>query len=122
MDFVLNGHSCEYAPFLIYPSQVETEAHRERGFEICDKVNQAFFDAGLRPNKGSKGKLSTTLNITNLTNWCSGGLGITLENNHSCYDPKGKICLQSFEQMMAPAFVALKVIMADGLEKPLAGR
>jgi hypothetical protein len=122
VDFMLNGHSCQYAPFLIYPSQVETAAHEKRADELCRKVNTAFFEAGLRPDNKQGGKHTTTINITNLTNWCSGGLGITLENNHSCYDANGKICLQSFEQMMAPAFVALKVIMADGLERPLAER
>ena len=122
VDFQLNGHSCQFAPSVIYPSQVETDAHVKRGFDLCAKINEAFFDAGLRPNKGQKGKTSTTMNITNLTNWCSGGLGITLENNHSCYDQSGKICLQSFEQMIAPAFIALKVVMRDGLETPLAVR
>ncbi|MBQ9548413.1 MAG: hypothetical protein IJV01_04545 [Bacteroidales bacterium] len=122
VDFQLNGHSCQYPPYLIYPSQVETEAHRKRADELCRKVNQAFYDTGLNPGRKGNTKHSTTINLTNLTHWCSGGLGITLENYHGCYTAKGEIWEYSFEQLMAPAFVALKVIMADGLEKPLAVR
>ena len=122
VDFMLNGHSCEYLPFLIYPSQTDTDAHKSRASELCLKADKALVAAGLRQSVRKPSAPNGTLNITNLTNWCSGGLGITLENYHGCYTPKGQKWDCSFEQLMAPAFVVLKVIMADGLERPLAER
>ena len=122
VDFLLNGHSCEYAPFVDYPSQTETDAHQKRGVKLGNAINKAFFDAGLTSNLREFKSFSKTLNLTNLVNWCSGGFALTLECNHSCHNQQGGICLQSFSQMMAPPMIALKVIMKDGLEKPLAER
>ena len=107
---------------MIYPSQVESDAHIARARSLCLKADEAFVAAGLRESVRKNPKNSKTLNLTNLTHWCSGGLGITLENYHGCYTPEGKIWPQSFDQLMAPAFVALKIIMEDGLKKPLAER
>lgn len=122
VDFMLNGHSCEAKPFIVYPSEVESEVNRRREAKLGDLINSALYEAGLTDVSRKFNKYSNTINLTNLTNMCSGGIALTLECNHSCYNQNGRIALQSFEEMMAPAMIALKVAMRDGLESPLAGR
>lgn len=122
VDFCLNGHSCEYQPFVREPSIVESPGHIARGGDLSAKINLAFFEAGLTTSLKERKKNPQTLNLTNLTNWCSGGLGMTLECSHS-YDNVHKPTLfYSFDQLMEPVFLALKVVMRDGLKEPLAAR
>lgn len=122
VDFMLNGHSCEAFPYVIYPSQVDNDVHKERLARLGDSINHAFHEAGLTPHDRKFKTCATTINLTNFCNFCSGGIAFTLECNHSCYNAKGIICTQSFEEMMAPAMIALKVAMKDGLDSPLASR
>lgn len=122
VDFLLNGHSCEYEPFMVYPSSIDTPEHVTRGSELCTMINNAFYEAGLRRTPRNVEEPSRTINMTNMTEWCSGGLGLTLENYHGCADSRGVVVEYSFDQLMEPAFIALTVVMREGLVKPLAGR
>lgn len=122
VDFYLNGHSCEYQSFMCAVDYVDTPEHRERGNRICRLVNDALFEAGLQSHRTEGGKQDNTINLSNATNWCSGGLGMTLECSHSydnIHEPK---LFFTFEQLMEPPFIALKTILRDGLEIPLACR
>ena len=122
VDCFLNGHSCEYQPFAESVGNVDTPSHTARGQRISDKVNDALFDAGLR----TKGRYvpcpHNTINITNMVNLASGGLGILLECSHSYDNIHSPSLFYTFEQLMEPAFVTMKIIMEDGLESPLAER
>ena len=123
VDFMLNGHSCEYPPFIACPSDLSTQKNIERGMAIVEAVHEEFFNCGLLPIRRKPYKAPrTTININSLAEICSGGLCLTLEVCHSCYTGQGKLFEYSFEDMMAPGRVALKVIMREGLEKPLAQR
>lgn len=122
VDFLLNGHSCEYEPFMIYPSSVDTPEHVSRGTELCTSINTALYEAGLRRWPASVGAPSRTLNISNMTNLCSGGLGLTLECYHGCANKDGVTVDYSFDQLMEPAFIALTAVMRDGISRPLADR
>ena len=124
VDFQLNGHSCESAPSVIAPSQVNTKVHIDRELEILEKANAAILEAGLRKNmpKGNPDALPTTINLTNVANWCSGAAGLTLECSSSYDNIHNPSILYTFDQMMEPCFITLKVIMESGLESPLAGR
>ena len=122
VDFMLNCHSNGYQPFLIYPSNVETPAHRERATYLARTANKAMFDAGLRKTPRTSEKTSNTLNLTNLTEWCSGGLGMTLECPQSFDNARNPSKLYTFEQMMEPVFIVMKIVMEDGMRAPLAGR
>ncbi len=122
VDFLLNGHSCEYEPSMLYPSSVDTPDHVRRGAELCDAINDGLYAAGLRRAPRGTQELSSTLNISNMTNLCSGGLGLTLECYHGCANKNGEIIAYSFDQLMEPAFIALTVAMRDGITRPLAGR
>ena len=52
----------------------------------------------------------------------SGGFGITLECSSSYDDIHNPSIQYTFDQLMEPVFVSMKVIMEDGLESPLAER
>lgn len=121
VDAMLNAHSCESAPHMVYPSVIDTKRHVARGCEISDTINARMFRDSLR-FKPYNGKSKETLNLSSIVNWCSGGFGLTLECSSS-YDNIGNptICY-TFDQMMEPVFIALKAIMESGLDKPLAGR
>lgn len=124
VDFLLNGHSCEFAPSVVAPSQVNTKIHIDRLCELVEKANDAIMIAGLRRDKPKidRDKLSTTLNLTNVANWCSGAPGLTLECSSSYDNIHNPSVIYSFDQLMEPCFITLKVIMESGLESPLAGR
>lgn len=124
VDFLLNGHSCEFAPSVVAPSQVNTKIHIDRLCELVEKANDAIMTAGLRRDKPKidRDKLSTTLNLTNVANWCSGAPGLTLECSSSYDNIHNPSVIYSFDQLMEPCFITLKVIMESGLESPLAGR
>lgn len=122
VDLLLNGHSCEYQPFMCACDLVDTPQHIRRGAVLCSLVNVALFTAGIQPKLSDGGRPDNTINLSNATNWCSGGLGMTLECSHSCYAQNGSRCELSFEQMMEPAFISMEIIMRDGLREPLACR
>lgn len=122
VDCFLNGHSCEYQPFASSVGNVDTPAHTARGQKIADKVNDALFEAGLRTKGRYVPRPDNTINITNMVNIASGGLGILLECSHSYDNVHEPSIFYTFEQLMEPAFVTMEVIMEDGLERPLAER
>lgn len=122
VDFLLNGHSCESQPSMLGPSSVDTGAHIRRGCLIADKVNDALYDSGFNSFRRPAVQPSGTMNLTNAVNWCSGGLGLTLECSSSYDNIHTPTVMYSFEQLMSPPFIAMKVIMQDGLERPLADR
>jgi len=124
VDFQLNGHSCEYAPSVIAPSQVNTKANIDKELEILNRANTAIMEAGLRKNVPSvdRDNLPTTINLTNVANWCSGASGLTLECSSSYDNINKPSILYTFDQLMEPCFITLKVIMECGLESPLAYR
>ena len=125
VDAYLNGHSCENQPHVIYPSSVDTPSHIEYGCALAQEINDAFLELGYRttPRSLGAGPLSVTMNLTNLANWCSGGLGLTLELCSSGFDNIHKPThTYSFDDMVDPAFVAMKIMMKRGLEKPLSCR
>lgn len=121
VDAMLNAHSCQYAPHMVAPSQVETIRHQQRAMEIADTVNARLLRDSLRFKPASR-KKSETLNLSSIVNWCSGGFGITLECSSS-YDniDKPKVCY-TFDQLMEPVFMSMNAIMESGLQKPLAER
>lgn len=121
VDCFLNGHSCEYEPFIVQPSYVDDKRNYERASELFELLNAEFRQAGLT-SKVKKNTGRNTLNLTNLVTWCSGGVGLTLECYHGCYTKSGKIHECTFSQLMAPAFISLKTIMKEGLVEPLAPR
>ena len=121
VDCFLNGHSCEYEPFIVQPSYVDDKQNYERASELFELLNAEFRQAGLT-SKVRKNTGRNTLNLTNLVTWCSGGVGLTLECYHGCYTKSGKIHEYTFGQLMAPAFISLKTIMKEGLVEPLAPR
>ena len=122
VDFFLNGHSCEYDNFIIPPSAVNPPQLLQTGSILCEKMHQAFFEAGLQKEFKNPTKCSNTYNLTSLAAWCSGGLGLTLECCHCCGNQQGIDFIYSFEEMMQPAFIALKTAMRYGLENDFACR
>lgn len=122
VDFFLNGHSCEYTPFIIPPSTINTPENLEKGLYYTDLINKAIFEAGLVRNLRKKEKCENTINLTTIVALCSGAVSLTLENGHSCYVPSGKIFSYTFDEMMEPAIIALREVMKDGLKEPIAKR
>lgn len=122
VDFALNCHSCEGGAFIIRPSNISTDWNLERGTQLADMVNAAFRESGLNPRAPITQKPNETINLTTTLPLCCGGLSLTLECCHCCYNEDGYINLLSFERMMEPPFVAMKMIMRDGLDRPLANR
>lgn len=122
VDLLLNGHSCEYAPFMIAPSILNYPANVERGLELVQKVNDAFLAAGLRTAPANPPKPTNTLNLNNLATMSSGALALTLECSVSHNKPKDPTVTYTFDQLMEPNFIMLKVMMKEGLEKPFIDR
>ena len=123
VDIMLNAHSCENNPHMFAPSTIDTQRHFERGCRIAQKVNSQLWDMGLLIHERHLNlRRSETLNLSSVVNWCSGGFGITLECSSSYDDIHNPKIKYTFEQLMEPVFVSMKVIMEDGLESPLAER
>ncbi|HPA18746.1 MAG TPA: M14 family zinc carboxypeptidase [Verrucomicrobiae bacterium] len=122
VDLLLNGHSCEYAPSMLSPSIVNYPANVERGLQLVQKVNEAFLAAGLRTVPANPPKPTSTLNLNNLATMSSGALALTLECSVSYERPKDPKVTYTFEQLMEPNFIMLKVMMKEGLEKPFIDR
>lgn len=122
VDFFLNGHSCEYTPFIIAPTTIDTPANLEKGKYFTRLINDAIYSAGLVASPRKDEKSEDTVNLTTLIPLCCGGIALTLENAHGCYTPKGKVFSYTFEELMAPASIALRVVMKEGLRQPIATR
>ena len=122
VDFLLNGHSCEYQASLIAPSALNYPAHVERGMECVAKVNAALYEAALRTAPAGVPKPSTTLNLNTMATMCSGCLALTLECSVSYDNPKTPKLTFTFDQLMKPNFVVLKTLLKEGLEKPFVDR
>jgi len=121
-DFVLNGHSCESQPHMIIPSIIDTPRHVERAAALANKINLIMYEQGLRTTYAPAVPSSEALNLTSVVNWCSGGFGLTLECSSSYDNIHEPSILYTFDQMIEPVFISLKVVMEDGLEEPLAQR
>ena len=123
VDMMLNAHSCQYAPHMVAPSVIDTPRHVARGLEISEETNKRLRDMGLRPaDKPVVLRPKETLNLSSVVNWCSGGFGLTLECSSSYDNMDNPKKCYTFVEMMEPVFVAMNVIMENGLTKPLAER
>lgn len=114
VDYVLNGHSCEYQPFVREPSEIESFKNAEKGIRLSKLINDALYEAGLRTTPRPEKKRPETYNLTNLMGWCSGAVSLTLECSSSYDDINKPTVCYTFDQLMEPAFVALKVMMREG--------
>lgn len=111
-DFFFNGHSCEGKPFMIMPSEIDYQAHVERGLELADAVNARLVEAGLRSGMPKKAP-TRTFCFNNLVPLTSGGMAMANELNSWA---------DSFDDMIEPNFIIMEVILESALEKPLADR
>lgn len=122
VDLLLNGHSCEYAPSLISPSECNYPRNVERGLSCVEKVNAAFAAAGLRAPSTAKPKPGRGVNLNTLATLSSGALALTLECSVSYDRPKDPTRTYTFDELMEPNFILLKVMLRDGLERPFVDR
>lgn len=122
VDMLLNGHSCESAPSILFPSKFNYPSHVVRGNELAKKINDAFYQAGLRTNPAGAPRNGNTFNLNTLATLASGTLTLTLECCVSTLNPVKNPNVYTFDQMMEPNFVALKVILQDGLREPFVDR
>jgi len=121
VDFVLNGHSCEYEPSLIRQNHFTYPAYREIGEILCRKTDYAFWKAGLRSEepKGPFSASGYTFNLNNMITFACGALCCTLECSVGASHDKCPFAANyTFEQLTLPPFIALKVIFSQGLETP----
>ena len=118
VDLLLNVHSCERSSTMFEPGLIDTPAHIQRGNELYTKVLTAYKEAGLRYDVPEIEGGDEAVDLTQLANYCSGALGLTVECSSSYDDiDDPKICY-SFDQLMDSAILAFKVIMEDGLREP----
>ena len=114
VDLLLNGHSCEFEPFMIPASAIGYPALVKRGELISEKVNQALTNENLRKATTQPVKAGNVLNFNTVASLTSGALALTLECSVSLNF--------SFEELMKPNFVMLKTILEDGFDKPFVDR
>lgn len=114
VDLLFNGHSHEWPPTALAPAAAGHPAMVERALQEGKAINRALFEAGLRKDVPEL-QPGRTFNINDLAFFASGALSLTLEC--SCVLPE-----YSFEQQMEPNFIALKILLKSGLEKPFAWR
>lgn len=123
VDLVLNGHSCEYSPSLLDPAAINYPQYLERGRRCVQLVNEALCAAKLRDKVPvAPPKPANTFNLNTMAMLASGALALTLECCVSADYPPQKPCNYTFDEMMEPNFIMLKVLLADGLQKPFADR
>lgn len=123
VDLVLNAHSCEYSPSLLDPGAINYPSYLERGRRCVQLVNEALCAAKLRDNvPTAPPKAANTFNLNTMAMLASGALALTLECCVSADYPPQKPCNYTFEEMMEPNFIMLKVLLADGLKNPFADR
>lgn len=117
VDAVLNGHSCEYKPSIVPPSNLTYRTHAERVASIATRINQAFYDHKLWPAEPVPAPIvprGSTFNLNTLITLASGALALTLE---CCVSLE-----YTFDEMAEPNFIALETLLQDGLEKPFVDR
>ena len=122
VDLVLNGHSCEYSPSVLDPSAINYPRYIERGRRCARLVNEALCAAKLRDRVPADKKTANTFNLNTMATLASGALALTLECCVSADYPPQKPCDYTFEEMMEPNFIMLKILLADGLKEPFADR
>lgn len=122
VDLLLNGHSCEYAPFIVPPAEVNYPQNLRRGLACAEKVTCALAEAGLRPQPQLPMKASKGVNLNTLATLSSGALALTLECSVSYDRPQNPTRHYSFDELMEPNFIMLKVMLKDGLEQPFVNR
>ena len=94
----------------------------ERGLSCVAKVNAAFAEAGLRAPSAAKPKPGRGVNLNTLATLSSGALALTLECSVSYDRPKDPTRAYSFDELMEPNFILLRVMLRDGLERPFVDR
>ncbi len=122
VDLLLNGHSCESTPVLLFPSAFNYDAHVKRGNELAMKVNDAIRQSGLRSSVPTTPNNGNTFNLNTMATLASGALSLTLECGVSCLYPPQKPLSYTFDQMMEPNFITLKVLLREGLQQPFVDR
>lgn len=122
VDLVLNGHSCEYSPFMIDPTAIDYPQYIERGRRCVRLVNEALCGAKLREKVPAERKTANTFNLNTMATFASGALALTLECCVSADYPPQKPCDYTFDEMMEPNFIMLRILLADGLKEPFADR
>ncbi len=115
VDFVLNGHSCEHEPVLLSPQEFNYRAHQERALRAYAAVNRALVESGLRTRPPTEPPpLDPGVNLNTVMTLASGALAMTLECCVSLHF--------SFEELMAPNFIALETLLESGLNDPFVDR
>jgi hypothetical protein len=123
VDLLLNAHSCEFAPGMEPPTRLTYPKSLQRAIGLRRRINQAFVDAGLRPASAQEGaEASNTINLNNLAIMASGALPLTLECSVSYDKPQNPSRTYTFDELMEPVFIMLKVVMSDGLEHAFVDR
>lgn len=123
VDCVINGHSYSYAPSVLPPSGLNYPANYQRAAELAAEANTAFARAGLRTAPAPQAEPPQyLLNLNTQMTLASGALTLTLECNVSSQYHGKQACLQSFEQMVEPNYLLLKILLRSGLKKPLLDR
>ena len=119
VDAVLNAHSCEGQPHFIQPTLLFYPAHQRRGAAWATTANDLMFKAGLRKEALAEPLKArgATFNLNTLMMYASGALAVTLECSTCSLENN-----YTFDQLIEPNYIALKVIMEDGLTAPIADR
>ncbi|NLS96638.1 MAG: hypothetical protein GXX96_31265 [Planctomycetaceae bacterium] len=118
----MNGNSCEYSPSVLAPTAINYPPYIVRGRRCARLVNEAFCAAKLRDKVPAERKTANMFNLNTMATLASGALALTLECCVSADYPPQKPCDYTFEEMMEPNFIMLKVLLADGLKELFADR
>jgi len=89
--------------------------------ECANAVNQAFVQAGLRASADPVTPCRS-VNLDTMASLTSGALALTLECSVSYDDPRLQNRLYSFEELMEPAFITLRLLLKEGLQRPFGYR
>ncbi|MBQ9367088.1 MAG: hypothetical protein IJT83_04855 [Victivallales bacterium] len=119
VDAVLNAHSCEGQPHFIQPTLLSYPAHQRRGAAWATTANDLMFKAGLRKEALAEPLKArgATFNLNTMMMYASGALAVTLECSTCSLENN-----YTFDQLIEPNYIALKVMMEDGLTAPIADR
>ena len=127
VDAILNGHSYEYAPSILPPTDGGTPDDIERELDIRFRINREIFRAGLQTKEIPRGEArAKSINLNTVLTLASGALVLTLESSVS-YDRPIRGATKptrqyTFEELMEPTFISLREYLKDGLEKPFLKR
>ena len=100
------------------PGLIDTPEHIKRGNTLYTKVLTAYKEAGLRDDVPEIEGGDEAVDLTQLANYCSGALGLTVECSSSYDDIQNPTVCYTFDQLMESATLAFKVVMEDGLREP----